>query len=137
MRPHTTKFRRNSSFFLCRVIQAGRSILLEVIVSVNVRRKFQTNMCLISNGYQDRDCWNLQIQRQAKQKCRGDRTGDQIQTLLNDLWPCNDDSLREIKSTGANTDTSIYCITNTLACYMFRPTIVAIFTEVFFERYIA
>jgi len=29
-----------------------------------------------------------------------------------------------------------YCIINSVACYMFRPSIVAIFREVFFERYI-
>jgi len=30
----------------------------------------------------------------------------------------------------------IYYITNNAACYMFRPTIVAIFREVFLEGYI-
>ena len=64
-------------------------------------------MCLIPNGYLDTACWNLQIQKEGKQKkkSRGVGTGDQIQTLLNDSWPCNDDSLREIKPTGANTNT--------------------------------
>jgi len=51
-------------------------VFLEVVVSVIMKRKLQTNMCLIKNGYLDRVCFNLQIQKQAKQKCRGVGTGD-------------------------------------------------------------
>jgi len=29
---------------------------------------------------------------------------------------------------------SVYCIINSVACYMFRPHIVAIFREMFFEE---
>jgi hypothetical protein len=57
-------------------------------------------------------------------------------TILNDSCSCTD-SLWEIRPTSASTDMQIYCIINSAACYMFRPTIAAIFSEVFFEGYIA
>ena len=45
-------------------------------------------------------------------------------------------SLLDIRPTSAYTGMCIYCITNSLAPYMFRPPVVAIFRELFFEGYI-
>ena len=57
-------------------------------------------------------------------------------TLLNDAWPCIDDSMWGIWPESAYTDLKIYCIMNSLASYMLRPPILSIFREVFFEGYI-
>jgi len=46
------------------------------------------------------------------------------------------ETLREMKIISAYTDNSIYCITNSVDCYMFRPPIVAIFREMFFEEWV-
>ena len=56
--------------------------------------------------------------------------------VLNDSWPHTDDSLWETKPTAAYTSVYIYCVINSIACCMFRPTIVAIFRAVFFEWYV-
>jgi len=45
-------------------------------------------------------------------------------------------SLWEIQPTSAHTDMDIYCITNSLASYLFQQPIVAIFSGVFYEGYI-
>jgi len=45
-------------------------------------------------------------------------------------------SLLDIRPTSAYTEMYIYCIINSLASYMFRSPVVAIFREVFFEGYI-
>jgi hypothetical protein len=69
MRPHTTKFRPHEFFFsVRRVIREEWSIFLEVIISVIVRRKFQTNMCVIPNGHQDTACLDLQTDKAGETK---------------------------------------------------------------------
>jgi hypothetical protein len=46
----------------------------------------------------------------------------------------NADFLREIRPASTFTDMQVYCVIDSVACYMFRPPIVSIFREMFSEE---
>jgi len=62
------------------------------------------------------------------------RSRNMLLWILNDSYLCTDDSLRGIQPTSAHRDKYIYFIIKSVASYMFRPPIKAIFREVLLKE---